>query len=165
MWDWDVEKNGLVWDAQMDRLYGIDEDHFTGAYDAWQTGLHPEDRARGAAEIQAALGGEGDFDSEFRVVWADGSVHTICALAQVLREWADDIQAPSPNEWVGTAGGISRKGFPANPANPLEHPVERNTRHMHFIAGCLLTGGQEICLGAVLQALISPIGRHEPLVQ
>jgi PAS domain S-box-containing protein len=86
IWDWDVENDRLIWDAQMYRLYGIEESQFTHAYDAWQKGLHPQDRARGDAEIQAGLRGEKDFDTEFRVVWADGSVHMIRALAQVQRD-------------------------------------------------------------------------------
>ena len=49
--------NKLVWDARMFELYGIREQDFSGAYDAWQAGLHPEDRARGDAAITAAIEG------------------------------------------------------------------------------------------------------------
>ncbi len=48
IWDYDVVNNGLVRDDQMFRLYGITKDRFGGAYDAWQAGLHPEDRLREA---------------------------------------------------------------------------------------------------------------------
>jgi len=55
IWDYDVVNNRLEWDEQMFRLYGITRDQFSGAYEAWQAGLHPDDRARGDAEIQLAL--------------------------------------------------------------------------------------------------------------
>ena len=102
IWDYDVVNNRLVWDDQMFRLYGITRDQFSGAYQAWQAGLHPEDRQRGDEEIRLALRGEKDFNTEFRVVWPDGSQHSIRALALVQR-------APSgqPVQMVGTNWDIT----------------------------------------------------------
>ncbi|MEI8078512.1 MAG: CHASE domain-containing protein, partial [bacterium] len=88
IWDYDVAKNRLVWDEQMFRLYGITREMFGGAYEAWQAGLHPEDRQRGDAEIQLALQNAKDFDTEFRVLWPDGAIHNIRALATVERDAA-----------------------------------------------------------------------------
>jgi PAS domain S-box-containing protein len=81
----------------MYRLYGITKDQFGGAYEAWQGGLHPEDRQRGDAEIQLALKGERDFDAEFRVLWPDGSVHYIRGFASVERD-----ASGQPLRMVGT---------------------------------------------------------------
>ncbi|MEI7811234.1 MAG: CHASE domain-containing protein [Ignavibacteria bacterium] len=86
IWDYDVFHNKLIWDEQMYSLYGIKEKNFSGAYEAWRNGLHPEDMERGDKEIQMALSGEKDFDTEFRVVWADGTVHNIRAMALVQRD-------------------------------------------------------------------------------
>ncbi len=83
IWDWDVVANKLVWDARMYELYGIGEQDFSGAYDAWQAGLHPDDRARGDAAIAAAIDGVKDFNLEFRVVWPSGEVRDIEAHALV----------------------------------------------------------------------------------
>jgi diguanylate cyclase (GGDEF)-like protein/PAS domain S-box-containing protein len=88
IWDWDIEKNVLMWDEQMYRLYGITPDQFSGAYEAWQKGLHPDDRERGDEEIQAAQRGEQEFDIEFRVVWPDESIHYIRGHALVKRDAA-----------------------------------------------------------------------------
>jgi len=86
IWDFDTVNDRVVWDEQMYRLYGITADQFGGAYEAWRSGVHPEDRARGDAEIQRAIRGEAEYDSEFRVLWPDGSVHSIRALATVQRD-------------------------------------------------------------------------------
>ena len=83
IWEYDVVNNHLTWDEQMFRLYGISPDQFSGRYAAWQAGIHPDDRERGNQEIQLALRGEKEYDTEFRVVWPDESVHTIRALASV----------------------------------------------------------------------------------
>jgi len=86
IWDYNLTKDVLVWDEQMLCLYGISRDQFSGAYEAWQAGLHPEDRQRGHDEIQRAINGEADFNTEFRVIWPDGSIHHIRALALVKRD-------------------------------------------------------------------------------
>lgn len=86
VWDWDVQNNALVWDDRMYALYGIRREDFTGAYDAWLQGVHPDDRARSNEEIQRALRGEREFDTEFRVLWPDGSVHFIRAYSLVVRD-------------------------------------------------------------------------------
>ncbi len=85
IWDWDVASNRLVWDEQMYRLHGTTASRFSGAYEAWTAGLHPDDVERGNAEIRLALRDGKPFDSVFRVVWPNGEIHTIRALAIVQR--------------------------------------------------------------------------------
>ena len=86
IWDYNVMNNVLLWDDQMFRLYGASRDQFSGAYDAWRASLHGDDRLRAEEEVQLALSGEKDLDTEFRVVWRDGSIHHIRALAQAQRD-------------------------------------------------------------------------------
>ncbi len=86
IWDWDVSKNLLVWDDRMFELYGVSRNDFSGAYDAWASGLHPGDSARCNAEIQQALNGEKNFNTEFRIVWPDGGIRYIQAIAQVIND-------------------------------------------------------------------------------
>ncbi len=104
VWDFDVVNNQLLWDNQMFALYGVDEKDFDGAYETWQAGLHFEDKVQGDAEIQMALKGEKEFDTEFRVVWPDGSVRNIRALAFVLRD-----EAGKPLRMIGTNWDITQQ--------------------------------------------------------
>jgi len=102
IWDYDTVNNVLAWDDEIFRLYGITKDQFGGAYEAWRAGLHPEDRAQGDAEIQMALQGEKEFDTEFRVVWPDGTIHSLRALALVQRD-----AAGQPLRMIGTNWDIT----------------------------------------------------------
>lgn len=86
IWDYDVVNNILLWDDQMYALYGITSAEFSGAYEAWKNGLHPDDVKRGDEEIQMALSGKKEFNTEFRVLWPDKTVHYIRALALVERD-------------------------------------------------------------------------------
>lgn len=86
IWEWKIPENQLVWDTIMYDLYGTNKEDFSGAYDAWQKGLHPDDKKRGDEEIQLALGGVKDFDTNFRVVWPDHTEHILRAIASVERD-------------------------------------------------------------------------------
>jgi PAS domain S-box-containing protein len=83
VWDWDIPNNRLVWDSMMYKLYGIREDNFGGAYEAWSSALHPEDKTHVEAEVQAALRGEREYEPEFRVVWPNGSIRHLKARSQL----------------------------------------------------------------------------------
>ncbi len=85
VWDYHVKENRLVWDKWMYALYGVRAEEFSGAYQAWQQGLHPDDLARGDREINEALSGAHPFDTEFRVVWPTGEVRYLKADGMVLR--------------------------------------------------------------------------------
>ncbi len=85
VWDYDIATGALVWDAQMLALYGLAPGRFAGTYEAWKALIHPDDRLREDDEIQQALSGGKEFDTEFRVVWPDGTVRNIRALAAVQR--------------------------------------------------------------------------------
>jgi two-component system, cell cycle sensor histidine kinase and response regulator CckA len=97
IWELDTVNNNLIWDDQMFRLYGITSYKFGGSYEAWRAGVHPEDLPQGEAELQMALRGEKEFDTEFRVVWPDGTIHHIRALAQVHRD-----ASGKPTNVIGT---------------------------------------------------------------
>ena len=108
IWDYHVADNQLVWDDQMFRLYGFTREQFGGGYPAWLQGVHPDDRRRGDDEIQRALRGEKDFNTEFRVVWPDGSLRDIRALALVQRD-----PAGRPLRMIGTNWDITAEKLAA----------------------------------------------------
>jgi PAS domain S-box-containing protein len=86
VWEYFVPEDRLIWDKLMYALYGVREQDFSGAYQAWQNGLHLDDKVRGDEEIHQALEGIKEFDTEFRVVWPTGEVRHIKATALVQRD-------------------------------------------------------------------------------
>lgn len=85
IWDWDVQNNILKWDDQMYSLYGLKKSEFSGAYEAWAKGLHPEDKEFSMKQTELALIGAKEYDAEFRIIWPDGSIHHIAAKGEVFR--------------------------------------------------------------------------------
>ncbi len=110
-WEYDILNDRLTWDDQMCRLYGITAQDFSGAYDAWRQGLHSLDRERGDNEIQAAQRGEKEYDTEFRVVRPDGSVHDIRALALVQRDKAGEPVSMLGTNWEITAQKLTEEAL------------------------------------------------------
>ena len=87
IWEYECQSQSLDWDDQMFGLFGMKREQAASANDAWKTGVHCEDIARIDQVLRDVISNEGevDFDEEFRVVWPDGEMHTIHALAVVRR--------------------------------------------------------------------------------
>jgi PAS domain S-box-containing protein len=83
IWDWDIENNHLQWDERMHQLYNINDLGFGLDYNDWLSRLHPEDRERVSEEIQMAITGKKGYNTEFKIVWSDLSIHYIKATGMV----------------------------------------------------------------------------------
>ena len=86
VWDWNILKNELVWDDRMFALYGTEKEDFGGAYVAWLSSVHPDDRVRCDEAIQQALRAGTPYDIDFRIRWPTGVVRVIKASGQVIRD-------------------------------------------------------------------------------
>ena len=86
IWDWDVATDQIIWDPWMYRLYGLEPRAELASYALWARHLHPDDRAAAEMAVQDGANGTEPFDNEFRILWSDGSVHHIRALAKVTRD-------------------------------------------------------------------------------
>ncbi len=86
VFDYLIPEDKLIWDKWMYKLYGIEQENFLGAYQAWQDGLHPDDKSAAEESLNKALLGDESFDTEFRVVRPNGEVRYIKANALVQRD-------------------------------------------------------------------------------
>ncbi|MEJ2418080.1 MAG: PAS domain-containing protein [Exilibacterium sp.] len=103
IWEWDVANNVLEWDDKMFQLFGIEKSQFVNTGDAWLEWLHPQDRERVKSEIRLGLHGEQCFDTDFRIVSADGEVRHVKAAAIVERD-----SNAKPVRMIGTKWDITQ---------------------------------------------------------
>ncbi|MFD0778431.1 PAS domain-containing protein [Flavobacterium myungsuense] len=129
IWDWDIVLDKLTWDDQMFVLYGVNKNDFTNAYEAWVNGVHEADKERGNEEIQMAIKGVKDFNSEFRVQYADGQIRYIKALATVLRD--DEGNAV---RMIGTNWDITKEKEAAAQIVAREAAEKANQAKSEFLA-------------------------------
>ncbi|XGW00530.1 MAG: GAF domain-containing protein [Leptolyngbya sp. BL-A-14] len=86
-WEWDLIQNVVRWDDRMYELYGVSKDTDAYlAYDRWVERLHPDDREATEAFNQQAISGQTEYDTEFRVIHPDGSIHFIKAHGMLVRD-------------------------------------------------------------------------------
>ncbi len=102
--EYDVVNKTMLWDEQLFLLYGIKKQDHINPYETWRAGIHSEDIQRVDLEIQEAIREKKEFNSDFRVIWPDKSIHYIHALAKVIE---DDFG--NPTKLVGTNYDITKQ--------------------------------------------------------
>lgn len=86
IWDWNLQTQRMIWDESMFALYHIRSEDFAGTEEAWRATLHPDDLVRSDREVADAISGRKPFETEFRVLWPDGEIRYIKAVAKVFRD-------------------------------------------------------------------------------
>ena len=73
LWDWNIQKNIMVFDERYYTMAGYEPYEFPCAFDEWKKRVHPEDLEATEKEIQKHISGVVDiFQSEFRFKKKDG---------------------------------------------------------------------------------------------
>lgn len=86
IWDWDIVNDILIWDDWMWRIYGQQPNHEIGTYAQWQSCVHPDDLHGAEKALSDALSSKHPFDTEFRIIWPDSSIHYLRGTANVTRD-------------------------------------------------------------------------------
>ncbi|PKN17419.1 MAG: hypothetical protein CVU71_16760, partial [Deltaproteobacteria bacterium HGW-Deltaproteobacteria-6] len=86
VWDRDLLNHRTVWNDRMYELYGVNKEDFPDTQDAWVRRLHPDDVIPTLLEIDKALNGEKDYQTEYRVIHPDGTLKYIRTYGMVTRD-------------------------------------------------------------------------------
>ncbi len=84
-WEWDVVADHHSCSPELEALYGLPAGTFKGGQNEWAERVHPEDRQRVLADVQDALE-TGEYNTEFRVIWSDGSIRWLETRACLFRD-------------------------------------------------------------------------------
>ncbi len=74
-WDWWIASGRVSWNDNHFRLLGLAPGEVQSSYQAWRDRIYPEDIERVEAALALALTTQTDFETEYRVVYPDGSLH------------------------------------------------------------------------------------------
>lgn len=75
IWEWDLHTETLAWTDKISRLHGVEPGKFDGKYASWMECIHPEDQQQVHSTITQAMGRNGEYEVQYRVVYEDKSVH------------------------------------------------------------------------------------------
>lgn len=81
--EWDVSAEQVSWTPELEALYGLPPGGFAGGYESWMRCVHPEDLAQAEESWRQASRGEAPRETEFRVIWPDGSTHWLLATGKL----------------------------------------------------------------------------------
>jgi two-component system cell cycle sensor histidine kinase/response regulator CckA len=91
VWDRDLRTNVIVSSGEYARLYGLPFDHPPLKFEEWLRLVHPEDQGTVQAVVREAVERTRVWETEFRVIWPDGSVHWLDCKGTV---YLDDSGQP-----------------------------------------------------------------------
>ncbi len=86
--EWDIINNKRFWDDQTHRLLGFEPGTYSGEAEDFFKVMSPDDRAEVEAALARAVEQGAAYETEYRAVWPDGSVHHIVARGDVSYDHA-----------------------------------------------------------------------------
>jgi PAS domain S-box-containing protein len=128
IWEWDIQNDILTWDDAIRMLYKLDDTIYESPFEAWTERIHPADKLRVAEDIQNAVKGLKEYNTEFRITNDDGSVRHIKATGNVVRGVGGQ-----PVKMIGANWDVTtRKLAEAERAKITDDLLQRNKRMDHF---------------------------------
>jgi PAS domain S-box-containing protein len=86
IWDLDLVTGALAWSPTVEAHYGVAPGAFGGTFDASIERVHPDDREAMRAAVEAATRSGGDFVTQHRARWPDGTVRWLRGTGRVVRD-------------------------------------------------------------------------------
>ena len=84
MFDWNIVEDQTQCNDLYFEIFGLDPGNGMLAEEDWLARVYPEDHDRAAAEVVQALNALHPYDTEYRIVWPDGSVRWIHSKAKIF---------------------------------------------------------------------------------
>ncbi|MGR9144012.1 putative bifunctional diguanylate cyclase/phosphodiesterase [Rhizobium leguminosarum] len=102
VWEHSIEQDGILWDAQMHRLYETGETYRLVPASLWSNAIHPDDRERAESDFEQAIATRGAYNSQFRIVLPSGEIRHLRSRAHFYVD-AEGLPSFIGAEWDVTA--------------------------------------------------------------
>ncbi|MEI6385111.1 MAG: PAS domain S-box protein [Spirochaetota bacterium] len=84
VWEWDLLSNSVYWSERIWIILGHPEHDITPSREAYFAAIHPDDRRTLIDSISRSFETGKPFETEYRSVWSDGSVHWLLGNGNVV---------------------------------------------------------------------------------
>ena len=90
-WGWEAATDTSRWSDETCAIYGIEPGTFDGRDETFMAFVHPDDRERLRAVVQAALDEDAPLSLDLRILRRDGAQRTIHEDGEVIRDGAGNV--------------------------------------------------------------------------
>jgi PAS domain S-box-containing protein len=120
-WDWDLPTNRIYADRRLCAMLGRSSDELGRTPEDWSHVIHPSDAARVREEMRDHLEGRTPrFESEHRIIHADGTWHWVLSRCRVVEHDASG----RPRRVAGTHTDVTTRRRADEARQVLAHAVE-----------------------------------------
>jgi PAS domain S-box-containing protein len=124
-WEWDIVAGRVWWSPAIEAMHGIPEGSFDGTFEAYARDMHPDDRDRVFASVEALLRGGTNHYVHYRIVRPDGQVRWLEAHGRLHRD-----AEGRPLKLVGVCGDVTER-VEHEEALRRAHEVMRASEHRY----------------------------------
>jgi hypothetical protein len=104
-WEWEIASGDIQWSEEINQMFGLGAEAFSGSLEAYQQHIHPADRPRVDSEINRILSERhATYDLEYRLVPPDGSLRWVTSRGRAI---FDD--RGQPTRMVGVCTDITER--------------------------------------------------------
>lgn len=103
IWSFRLNDKHMQWDDSMYALFGLVDGKKITSYESFLALVHAADRQRVFEEIARAIEGKLGYDTEYRILWPDHSIHYLVSRARIIDE-GDEVQS-----MIGTCWDVTER--------------------------------------------------------
>ena len=104
VWDYDLAANTVFWSPTVYTLLGYQPGECEPSVENWENRVHPDDLPRILPLLEEAKNGKAHYQSEYRSLWPDGTIHWLSANGKFF---FDDQKRPI--RFLGAFTEITRR--------------------------------------------------------
>ena len=145
MWDWNRVTGEIKWSPEHEQLFGLAPGQFDGRYETFDACLHPGDRDGLKQAVARSLQDKISYHHEFRVVWADGSIHWIEGRGQAFYN-----ETGNPVRMTGTIMAIDER-------KQAQFSLQQQVEQQHLIMEMTQRIRQSLNLQDILQTTVDEV--------
>ena len=148
IWERDMVRHRSFWDEATRAIFGYDAAPLSDYSEIFLQRIHPDDLERIREMTHQAIAGTADYNTEFRVIWPDASLHVLAARATVLKD-----ASGLPKRIIGTCWDIT------------DNKQREQLAHLGSEVGDALTGLKplrerlQLCAAALVNQLDAALAR------
>jgi len=124
-WGWNVATGELFWSQEHFRIFGFDPETAKPSYPMFLEKIHPQDRALVEQKVDRAVCVKSDFEMEYRIILADGSIKHLQSLGHPVIGKSGDLI-----EFVGTVMDVTERKRAEEALHEAQADLARVTRVM-----------------------------------